>query len=97
MEEPEIVIEGGIVVAIGTTKESLTYRVIDIDARKVGECGVEDMEADATCIDVEEYTQGMTKETGHPEDCGCGKCSGENRALELMERGIVRAERSYTE
>ncbi len=33
----------------------------------------------------------------HPEDCGCCKCSGEDRALELMERGIVRAERSYSE
>ncbi len=33
----------------------------------------------------------------HTEDCGCGKCSGEDRALELMERDIVQAERSYSE
>ncbi len=66
VEEPEIVIviEGGVVSAVGTKKRNLTYRVIDLDARKVGECGIEDMEADEVGIDVEEYTKGMTKETG---------------------------------
>ena len=24
----------------------------------------------------------------HPENCGCSECSGESRALELMEEGI---------
>lgn len=33
----------------------------------------------------------------HPRDCGCGKCSGEDRALELMEEGIVEAEKNYRE
>ena len=99
MKEPEIVIviEGGVVIAVGTTKDSLEYRVIDLDARKVGEHGIEDMEADATGIDVEEYTKEMSKETGHQKDCGCGECSGENRALEIMEKGICQAEKSYTE
>ncbi len=31
----------------------------------------------------------------HEVDCGCSQCSGEDRALELMERGIAKAERDY--
>lgn len=67
MKEQEIVIviEGGVVSAVATTKESLTYRIIDLDTREEGSrASVEDMEADATAIDVEEYTKGMTMETG---------------------------------
>ncbi len=33
----------------------------------------------------------------HPDKCECGECTGEERALELMEKGICHAERSYTE
>ncbi len=31
----------------------------------------------------------------HEPDCECGKCTGEDRALELMEEGICKAERDY--
>lgn len=63
MEEPEIVIviEDGIIAAVGTTKDKLVYRIIDLDARKVGETGIEDMEADEAGINVEEYTTEMAK------------------------------------
>ncbi len=67
MEEPEIVIviEKGVVCAVATSKAELTYRVIDLDVREEGRrASVEDMEADATGINVEEYTQEMTEETG---------------------------------
>jgi hypothetical protein len=66
VEEPEIVIviEGGIVQAVATVNKQLTYRIIDLDTIKTGDQGVTDEEADATGIDVEEYTKGMTKETG---------------------------------
>jgi hypothetical protein len=33
----------------------------------------------------------------HDPDCECGQCTGEDRALELMEKGIVEAETSYRE
>ncbi len=39
----------------------------------------------------------MKQEQVHLKDCGCDKCSGEDEALEMLERGIARAERSYTE
>ncbi len=67
MEEPEIVIviEKGVVCAVATSKAELTYRVIDLDVREEGRrASVEDMETDATDINVEEYTQGITKENG---------------------------------
>jgi hypothetical protein len=31
----------------------------------------------------------------HDPDCGCGQCSGEDRAIEAMEKGIVDAETDY--
>ncbi len=31
----------------------------------------------------------------HEPDCECGQCTGEDRAIELMERGIAKAERMY--
>ncbi len=33
----------------------------------------------------------------HEPDCECGECTGEDRALELMEKGIVEAETNYRE
>lgn len=34
-------------------------------------------------------------EKPHEPDCECGQCTGEDRALELMEKGICEAERNY--
>lgn len=34
-------------------------------------------------------------EKPHEPDCECGQCTGEDRALELMEKGICAAERNY--
>jgi len=31
----------------------------------------------------------------HEPDCDCGQCTGEDRAIEQMERGIAKAERDY--
>ena len=31
----------------------------------------------------------------HEPDCDCGACSGEDRAIEQMEKGIAKAERDY--
>lgn len=31
----------------------------------------------------------------HDPDCECGQCTGEDRALELMEEGICKAENSF--
>lgn len=61
MQEPEIVIvvESGMVTAVATTKESLVYRVIDLDAYHQDPT-MSDMEADATGIDIEEYTKEAT-------------------------------------
>ncbi len=42
------------------------------------------------------YCQGM-REKGFGADFVCGHCTGEDASLEAMERGISRAERSYTE
>lgn len=35
------------------------------------------------------------KETIHGPDCECGKCTGEDRALEEMEEGICECERMF--
>lgn len=66
MEEPEIaiVVEGGMVVSVATTKESLMYRIIDMDVCRQDSGGVGDMKAGATNIDLEEYTDEMLKEKG---------------------------------
>ncbi len=66
MEEPEIVIviEGGLVSAVATTKDKLTYRIVDLDVTKVQDpenSGITDQEADATGINVEEYTETTLK------------------------------------
>jgi hypothetical protein len=66
VEEPEIVIviEGGLVSAVATTKDKLTYRIVDLDVTKVQDpedSGITDQEADATEIDIEEYTETALK------------------------------------
>ncbi len=66
MEGPEIVIviEGGLVSAVATTKDKLTYRIIDLDVTKVQDLedsGITDQEADATGINVEKYTETTLK------------------------------------
>ncbi len=66
MEEPEIVIviEGGLVSAVATTKDKLTYRIVDLDATKVQDpedSGITDLKADVTRINVEEYMETTLK------------------------------------
>ena len=34
-------------------------------------------------------------EKSHECNCGCGQCSGEDRAIEQIEKGICEAERNY--
>ncbi len=66
MEVPEIVIvvEGGLVSSVATANDKLTYRIIDLDALKVDPGhSIEDLEADETNINVENYTAGVTKQT----------------------------------
>lgn len=49
-------------------------------------------------IERDEDEVGMLKDAlheAHEPDCECGACSGEDRAIEQMERGIVDAERDY--
>lgn len=66
MEGPEIVIviEGGLVSAVATTKDKLTYRIVDLDVAKVQDSedsGITDQEADATKINVEKYMKTTLK------------------------------------
>jgi len=49
-------------------------------------------------IDSDEGEVEMLKDAlveAHEPDCECGKCTGEDRALEIMEAGICKAERNY--
>jgi hypothetical protein len=66
MAEPEIVIviEGGVVTAAATKGSEITYRVIDIDAIKVGdnEPPYTDYAFDAENVNVEEYTKEILKD-----------------------------------
>jgi len=66
MAEPEIVIviEGGVVTAAATKGPGITYRVIDIDAIKVGdnEPQYTDYAFDAQNVNVEEYTKEILKD-----------------------------------
>jgi hypothetical protein len=66
MAEPEIVIvlEGGVVTAAATKGSGITYRVIDIDAIKVGdnEPPYTDYVFDAQNVNVEEYTKDILKD-----------------------------------
>jgi hypothetical protein len=59
-----IVIEGGLVSAVATVNDKLTYRIVDLDITKVQnqeDSGITDQEADATEINVEEYTETKLK------------------------------------
>jgi len=66
MAEPEImiVIEGGVVTAAATKGSGVTYRVIDIDAIKVGdnEPPYTDYAFNAENVNVEEYTKDILKD-----------------------------------
>jgi hypothetical protein len=66
MAEPEIVIviEGGVVTAAATKGSGITYRVIDIDAIKVGDNDppYTDYAFDAQNVNVEEYTKDILKD-----------------------------------
>jgi hypothetical protein len=66
MAEPEIVIviEGGVVTAAATKGSGVTYRVIDIDAIKVGdnEPQYTDYAFDTENVNVEEYTKEILKD-----------------------------------
>ena len=50
-------------------------------------------------IERDEDEIGMLKdalhERKHEPSCECGQCTGEDRAIEQMERGIAKAERDY--
>ena len=45
----------------------------------------------------EQYDKAWEQETQHPEDCGCSICSGEDAALDRMERGIALCENMFEE
>ena len=66
MKEPEIVIviEGGVVTAAATKETGIMYRVIDIDAIKVGdnEPPYTDYAFDTENVNVEEYTKEILKD-----------------------------------
>ncbi len=67
MKGPEIVIviEGGLVSAVATTKDKLTYRIVDLDVTKVQDpedSGITDQEADATGINVKKYMETTLKD-----------------------------------
>lgn len=68
--EPEIAIlvEGGMVVSVATAQEQFTYRIIDLDACRVGSKEVRDLEADTTNTDIEEYTDMVLREEGIEND-----------------------------
>jgi len=64
-QEPEIaiVIEGGAVIGIATNRNGITCRIIDLDNIKVDpEASWEDVEPDATGIDIEEYTRDIIRD-----------------------------------
>lgn len=49
-------------------------------------------------IERDEDEIGMLKDAlhkPHEPDCECGQCTGEDKALEMMERGICKAEKDY--
>ncbi len=49
-------------------------------------------------IERDEDEIGMLKDAlhkPHEPDCECGQCTGEDRAIEQMEKGIVKAETDY--
>jgi hypothetical protein len=57
--EPQmaIVLEGGIITTVATKGKGFAYRVIDIDALKVGdENYMEDLKPDATFMDIEQFS-----------------------------------------
>jgi hypothetical protein len=66
MAQPEIVIviEGGVVAAAATKGSGITYRVIDIDAIKVGdnEPAYTDYAFDVENADTEQYTKEILKD-----------------------------------
>jgi len=66
MKEPGIVIviEGGVVTAAASKGSGITYRVIDIDAIKVGdnEPPYTDYAFDAQNVNVEAYTKDILKD-----------------------------------
>ena len=72
MAEPEIVIviEGGVVTAAATKGPGIMYRVIDIDAIKVGdnEPQYTDYVFDAENVNVEEYTNCLLYTSPSPRD-----------------------------
>lgn len=58
-------------------------------------CGKDFNEEDVIAEEVNGILEITCKKCAtHEKDCGCSQCSGEDRALEAMERGIVAAERS---
>lgn len=72
MAEPEIVIviEGGVISAAATKGSKITYRVIDIDALKVGdnEPQYTDYAFDVENVNVEEYTNDILKDVSHGDE-----------------------------
>jgi len=66
MEKPTIaiVIEGGAVVSVATASSGITYRVIDIDAIKVGdnEPAYTDNVPDVENADIDRFTKDILKD-----------------------------------
>ena len=54
-----IVVEGGVVQCVATTRPQLTYRLIDLDDEAEESALKRDYEADDVNINLEEYTRRM--------------------------------------
>lgn len=69
MQPPEvaIVIEGGMIQTIAIQSDPFllpTFRIIDLDAAKVGESPWSDRRPDMQRIDIEKFTQKVLEEAG---------------------------------
>ena len=87
--EITVYIRGGAVQDILNIQKDTKVTVVDFDIEGVEEKYLEKTEYGVALI------QTWNESEEHEPDCECGQCTGEDRALEQMEKGICECERMF--
>ena len=91
VNEIKVFIRGGAVQDIINIPNDTKVTVVDFDIEGVEEKYLEKTAYGTALI----QTWNESEPEEHGPDCECGQCTGEDRALEAMERGICECERMF--
>lgn len=91
-------VRGGMVQEITDISDETVVRVIDWDVDGVDPESLTEVDGKLALVrlwHVKDVPLKLPEYLKHNKDCECGVCTGEDRALERMEKGICKCERMF--